>query len=314
MSQILTIVDKDTGELLTAGTQTLDELAASINQCLSVNDKNNWTIGRDLSIARGKLPDNEAFGEWCCNNLLQVTRQSLHRYRRRFEVFGDRKDDVALIPVSAQYTLAAPDMDDYRDEVIERVKREVTNRGLDKASIKMVDEVIEKVSGNVLATLHTGDEESYTPEIYIESARYVMGSIDTDPASNPMAQETVKAGIYYTVDNDGLSKDWDGNVWMNPPYTARVINTFITKLVNHYKAGDINQAIVLTNNNTDTSWFHEAAATASAICFTAGRINFLKRDGSTSSPTNGQLFFYFGCNHTEFVAEFSAHGYVMVAA
>lgn len=172
-------------------------------------------------------------------------------------------------------------------------------------------EVIKK---HVLATKHTGDEESYTPIEYLESAREVLGKFDLDPASNEMAQANVRADLFYTVDDDGLSKEWSGKVWMNPPYTARVINAFISKLVDHYKNGDITDAIVLTNNNTDTSWFHEAANTASAVCFTAGRINFLKRDGSRSSPTNGQSFIYFGKDIEKFKSVFSKHGIVMVKA
>ena len=165
-----------------------------------------------------------------------------------------------------------------------------------------------------IADKMTGDEESYTPAKYLESARIVMGEIDLDPASNDMAQENVLAHNYYTVHDDGLSQDWEGRMWMNPPYTARVINQFIDKAVKHYLSGEITQAIILTNNNTDTSWFHQGAASSSAICFTAGRINFLKRDGSTSSPTNGQSFFYFGNNTDAFKAEFSQHGLVMVKA
>ncbi len=165
-----------------------------------------------------------------------------------------------------------------------------------------------------LATLNTGDEESYTPEKYLESARLVMGGIDLDPASNPMAQKNVNADIYYTQADDGLTKQWKGKVWMNPPYTARIINIFLEKLVGHFENNEVTEAIVLTNNNTDTSWFHKSAQQASAICFTAGRINFLKRDGSTSSPTNGQSFFYFGNNPEVFNKEFSQYGLVMVKA
>lgn len=170
------------------------------------------------------------------------------------------------------------------------------------------------IKKHVLATKHTGDEESYTPPAYIESAVEVMGKIDLDPASNEMAQLTVNADHFYTAENDGLTKEWRGKVWMNPPYTARVINVFISKLVSHYVAGEVTEAIVLTNNNTDTSWFHEAANNAAAVCFTSGRINFLKRDGSKSSPTNGQSFIYFGKNIDLFKTVFSKHGLVMVKA
>jgi phage N-6-adenine-methyltransferase len=166
----------------------------------------------------------------------------------------------------------------------------------------------------VIAQLHTGDEESYTPSEYIESARLVMGSIDLDPASNEMAQQIVKADKYFTSETDGLKQEWKGNVWLNPPYTALVINRFIDKIINGYQAGDISQAVILTNNNTDTSWWHNAAKCASAVCFTSGRINFIKLDGRKSSPTNGQCFFYFGMNTGKFIAEFSRHGFVMVEA
>jgi hypothetical protein len=173
---------------------------------------------------------------------------------------------------------------------------------------------IKEVETNTIATLHTGDEESYTPSKYIEAARRVLGRIDLDPASNPVAQKTVKAEVFYTVDDDGLSKSWKGTVWMNPPYTALVINRFLEKLCTHYEAGDVAAAITLTNNNTDTSWFHKTAAIASAVCFTAGRINFTKPDGSASSPTNGQIFFYLGNDVDVFAGEFSAFGLVMVRA
>ena len=182
------------------------------------------------------------------------------------------------------------------------------------AEIEQGGKPSEVIKNHVLATKHTGDEESYTPKEYLASARTVMGAIDLDPASNPMAQENVGADRYFTVDDDGLTQEWAGNVWMNPPYTARVINRFIDKLVDHYEAGDVTQAIVLTNNNTDTSWFHQGAKAAAAVCFTAGRINFLKRDGSRSSPTNGQAFLYFGENLSAFKNEFAKHGMVMVKA
>jgi len=173
---------------------------------------------------------------------------------------------------------------------------------------------IKIIDPDALADKHTGDEESYTPAKYIESARLVMGGIDLDPASNDMAQKTVKANRYFTVADNGLDQEWAGNVFMNPPYTALVINKFIAKVVSGYSAGDINQSIVLTNNNTDTSWFHLAASVATAICFTKGRINFDKRDGSTSSPTNGQSFFYFGDDLAGFTKEFSQWGLVVVRA
>lgn len=162
-----------------------------------------------------------------------------------------------------------------------------------------------------IAAKYTGDVEWYTPVLYVESAREVLGVIDTDPASNPVAQQVVKAAHWYGVDDDGLTKDWSGTVFLNPPYAFPAIARFIEKLCDAVRSGAVTAAILLTNNSTDTGWWHQAASTASAICFTRGRINFYKGDGQLSQPTNGQNFFYFGKDEDRFKSVFSKHGFVM---
>ncbi len=162
---------------------------------------------------------------------------------------------------------------------------------------------------DALVTKFTGDQESYTPSLYIEAARCVMGSIDCDPASNNIAQQVVKAKAYYTLETDGLKQTWDGNIFLNPPYSHPEIAHFIDKLIAELKKGQ--QAILLTNDNTDTLWFQQAAIKSSVICFLRGRINFLKADGTKSSPTNGQTFFYFGDNDKRFVEYFKEFGLCM---
>lgn len=166
-------------------------------------------------------------------------------------------------------------------------------------------------AADVLATKHTGDEESYTPARLIEAARATMGAIDLDPASNAMAQECVRAERWFGVEENGLSRAWHGRVWLNPPYTRGLIDLFVTKLCDAHSTGMVPQAVLLTNNNTDTGWWHEAALKASGVCFTLGRINFHKRDGSLSSPTNGQTLFYFGDDQGGFVEHFSSVGMIM---
>lgn len=165
-----------------------------------------------------------------------------------------------------------------------------------------------------ICLLHTGDQESYTPAKYIEAAREVMGSIDLDPASNDLAQKTVQAATHYTKEDNGLDKPWAGagNIFLNPPYSHPEVKYFVDKLLRELTQGQ--QAILLTNNNTDTNFFQDAARQAAAVCFTKGRINFLKSDGSISSPTNGQAFFYFGAHKSKFIEIFSSFGLVMEAS
>jgi len=167
-----------------------------------------------------------------------------------------------------------------------------------------------ETSPPTIATIWTGDPESYTPEKYIESARLVLGGIDIDPASNEFANKTVMAEKFYTKDADGLSVSWHGNVFLNPPYSHPLVKQFVFKLIDEYTTGNTKRAILLTNNNTDTNWFYKAAKIAGIVCFTKGRINFKKPDGSLSSPTNGQAFFYFGENKKLFRAEFMQYGLI----
>lgn len=171
--------------------------------------------------------------------------------------------------------------------------------------------IIEEARQRPLVALFTGQNEWYTPIKFIESARKVMGSIDIDPASNDEAQKTIKAAKYFTLETNGLIQNWIGNIWLNPPYSGTEIRQFIEKLQVETLNGNINQAIVLTNNNTDTQWFAILYSLCKCVCFTKGRINFY-RGNEVSSPTNGQCFFYIGENVDGFANEFSNHGLIML--
>ena len=60
-----------------------------------------------------------------------------------------------------------------------------------------------------------------------------MGGIDLDPASSDIAQQTVKTTRYYTIVDDGLSHDWSGRVWLNPPYAKTLVELFTEKIARH---------------------------------------------------------------------------------
>ena len=102
--------------------------------------------------------------------------------------------------------------------------------------------------------------EWYTPPIVVEAARTALGgAIDLDPASCGPANEVVRAGRYYTREDDGLAHDWSGRVWLNPPYAARELDLWC-QAARHY-AGPI---VILLPLTTSRSVF--AVLEAAPIC------------------------------------------------
>ena len=171
-----------------------------------------------------------------------------------------------------------------------------------------------------LSSKSTGDKhissginnDWYTPAVIIEAARTVMGSIDVDPASSDIAQSIVKAEEYYTIDDCGLAASWVGNVWLNPPYSMPAVDLFSTKLVESVKNGSIDSAIVLTNNGTDTKWFHSLLSVSSSLCIFKGRVKFADETGENFlQARQGQVLFYVGNACDRFKSEFKEFGMVV---
>lgn len=156
---------------------------------------------------------------------------------------------------------------------------------------------------------NSGCNEWYTPQKYVELVRDVLGVIELDPASCEYANRTVKAEKYFTLDDDGLTKEWCGRVWMNPPYGSETITAFIDKFVDEYNIGNITEGIVLVNNATETGWFRNLASVANSVVFPQGRIRYESSSRESLAPLQGQAFLYFGNNTDRFFEVFSEIGW-----
>ena len=154
--------------------------------------------------------------------------------------------------------------------------------------------------------------EWYTPVKYIEAAKNVMGDIDLDPASSDIANEVIGAKTYFTLDNDGLTQEWFGRVFMSPANGRGISGKFIDKIVEEFTANRVSEAIILVNNSTDTKWFQKLFGVSSAIIFHKGRIKFWMPNGKKGLPIQGQAFLYLGDNPRKFVDVFEEFGWAYV--
>ena len=93
--------------------------------------------------------------------------------------------------------------------------------------------------------------------------------------------ENAKCKNFYTRIDDGLSKTWIGNVWMNPPY-GRDILRWMEKADRSAQEGAV--VVCLVPARTDTKWWHEYAM-KHEIRFIRGRLKFGGAKNSAPFPS-----------------------------
>lgn len=158
--------------------------------------------------------------------------------------------------------------------------------------------------------------EYYTPAVYIEAARELMGAIDLDPATCPTAQAHIQAVCHFTEQDDGLAHEWGGRVWLNPPY-GKIGNessqgVWGQKLIAEHKAGRVTEGVLLVRAAVGYEWF-ELLWDVLPVCFARERLSFIRADGNDDGQSKqGTAFFYVGNNLEKFKSVFGRFGRVFV--
>lgn len=115
-----------------------------------------------------------------------------------------------------------------------------------------------------------------------------LGEFDLDPCS-PIDAPFYHATNHYTIIDDGLSKEWKGRVYLNPPY-GRGMELWLEKLKYH------GNGIALIFARTETKCFFEHIwHDADAILFVKGRIKFYHVSGvQGGTPGAPSVFIAYG--------------------
>jgi len=133
------------------------------------------------------------------------------------------------------------------------------------------------MSDNFNSNTENKDEWLTPPEI-VKS----LGLFDLDPCQ-PIKPPFTHAVKGFNINDDGLSKDWHGRVFCNPPY-GRETFKWLDKLSTH------GNGIALIFARTETRGFHsEIWDKADAVFFFKGRLSFYhvngKKGGTANAPS-----------------------------
>ncbi len=212
---------------------------------------------------------------------------------------SSKKEALAAANISEQLAAKLVKIASIPRDQYEAVKADV---GVDLSRAELL-----RVSGSRPANFSSESAEWYTPQRYVDAARSALGGFTLDPASSPKANETVRARRFFTQKDDGLSVEWSGRVWLNPPYGDGVTVLWVDKLVAEVASGRVTAAVLLVNAVTDRKWFQPLWG-AAALCFTNHRIEFYTPSGQPQSPVSGNVFAYWGDDAPRFRVAFADIG------
>lgn len=120
-----------------------------------------------------------------------------------------------------------------------------------------------------------------TPQAFFNRLDAEFG-FTLDPCAT---DENAKCKKYYTIEDDGLSKDWGGEtVFCNPPYGSAIAE-WVRKSFEESKKSET-EVVMLIPARTDTRYWHDYIfPNAYEIRFIKGRLSFEAEEGSgTTAP------------------------------
>jgi len=126
-----------------------------------------------------------------------------------------------------------------------------------------------------------------TPPDFFAMLEGIFGPFTLDPAAN---KHNAKCPIYYTEKDNGLTKDWKGRVFLNPPYgmeTGDWMNKAYHEAVVHRNA---EMVVCLVAARTDTQWWHAYCMQADELYFVKGRLKFSGSQNSAPFPNAVVVF------------------------
>ena len=117
-----------------------------------------------------------------------------------------------------------------------------------------------------------------------ETPQFVFDMLNQEFALNVdvcASTKNHKLPMWFSQEEDGLSKDWCGSrCWMNPPY-GREIGKWVKKAA----TGGAEVVVALLPSRTDTAWWHDYIQDEAEVRFIRGRLKFGESKNSAPFPS-----------------------------
>lgn len=99
-------------------------------------------------------------------------------------------------------------------------------------------------------SLYSSEKMDWPTPGYLFDALHTEFDFTLDPCATA---ENAKCDNYFDIDTDGLSKNWFGRVFMNPPY-GRSISQWVEKARLEVENGNAELAVCLVPVRSDSKW------------------------------------------------------------
>lgn len=142
---------------------------------------------------------------------------------------------------------------------------------------------------NIQACLSSKTDNWATPQDFFDNLNEEF-HFTLDPCAN---EENHKCDLFYTKEQDGLTKDWGGHVvFCNPPYGKEIADWVRYSYEQSQKPNTT--VVMLIPARTDTRYFHDYIYGKAEIRFIRGRLKF--GDATSAAPFPSMVVVYRNSN------------------
>ncbi len=137
--------------------------------------------------------------------------------------------------------------------------------------------------------------EHLTPPHIVRAVLRVLGEIDLDPCAERANEHNVPAKKHFSIGDCSLQREWQGRVYMNPPYgktSDDPVQAWMEKIAGEIRSGRVQEAIVLWRASTDTDAWVIITEVTEKICMIHHRLTFGAETNTGPAPFPSIAFYH----------------------